>query len=143
MGLGELQMFSWNYDDEPYILIRNGEDRIDLRPSNTLLYVFDDIHKDADHIFRIIGETEHNITGFRIWRSLVDKALGEDMFDKMCDELHEHGFDHADDTEPSEYDIKAWEDYTGLSYDCRPVIESIVQKAVDGLGSEIAYYLGE
>lgn len=61
----------------------------------------------------------------------------------VCKELHEHGFDHSEDTEPSEYDIKAWEDYTGLSYDCRPVIESIVQKAVDGLDSEIAYYLGE
>ena len=44
-------MFSWNYDDEPYILIRNGEDRIDLRPSNTILYLFSELHKDADHIF--------------------------------------------------------------------------------------------
>lgn len=136
-------MFSWNYDDEPYILIRNGEDRIDLRPSNTLLYVFDDIHKDADHIFRIIGETEHNITGFRIWRSLVDKALGEDMFDKMCDELHEHGFDHAEDTEPSTLDIQAWEQFTGLSYTSRPVIENIVDKAMAQLDAEWAYIASE
>ena len=136
-------MFSWQYDDEPYVTIRNDEDKFDLRPSNTILYVFDELHSDADHIFRIVEDTGETYMGFRIWRSLVDKALGDDMFDNMCDELHEHGFDHADDTEPSEYDIKAWEDYTGLSYDCRPVIEIIVQKAVDGLDSEIAYYLGE
>lgn len=63
------------------------------------------------------------------------------MFDKMCDELEMHDFDYSDDTEPSEYDIKAWEDYTGLSYDRRPVIETIVSNAMDGLDSEIKYYL--
>lgn len=136
-------MFSWKYDQEHFIYISNGESRYDIRPSNTLLYSYDEIHSDADHIFRIVGETETSTMGLRIWRNVIDSVFGEDSYDEAVEEFLEHGFEMDDSDEPAPSDIKAWEQYTGISYDCRPVIERIVTQAMDGLEAEARYYLNE
>ncbi len=59
-------MFNWQYDDEAYIYVRNDEDKLDLRPSNTLLYLFNELNQDIDHIYRVIEYNGETTMGYRI-----------------------------------------------------------------------------
>lgn len=136
-----MRRFDWNYDHEPYLVIRGEGGTFDMRPSNTMLYLFDDEHRHADHIFRAISENEEVYQGFRIWRTLIDKVLGEDSFDDMTAEMREHDFPVAPDREPSELDVKAWQDYTGQEYepDYAAHDNLIVMRAVKNLDAHWRY----
>ena len=136
-------MFDCQYDDEAYIYVRNDVDKLDLRPSNTLLYLFNELNQDIDHIYRVIEYNGETTMGYRIWRCLVDKALGDDMFDKLCQEMIDHGFDTADEEEPEPLDIEAWETFTGLRYENRPVISRLVEREMSNFDTEFKYYLSD
>ena len=52
-----MSRFDWNFDGashEHFLVIRGDNGRFDMRPSNTTLYLFEDEHRHADHIFRAI-----------------------------------------------------------------------------------------
>lgn len=136
-------MFNWHYDTEPYLKLSIDDGVTEIRPSNTFMFIYPEIHEDADHIFHILEETETGYNGYRIWRAVIDNALGGDGFQDMCDELHEHGFEHIDDDEPAPDDIEAWEKHTSMLYTARPVISRIVQREMEDFESKEYYYLSE
>ena len=134
--------FPWKYDNEHYLSINSDYGNIEMRQSNTELYLFPE-YPEADHIFVFLEELEDGTSmGYRIFREHVDK-LGKGAFAAIIDQLVEHGFDIADDEIPSESDIEAYETLFGRKLELRDPIDDIVLKAMANFDSAWKWYEGE
>lgn len=135
--------FPWLHDEHgDYMIFRSESGDFNLRPETTRMYLFPD-QPQADHIFIFTHEQDDMVMGARIWRETLDDALGDGAFGALCDQLFERGFDCADDEEPSELDIKAWEQSFGREYERPDPFEKIVALAIANLDAEWAYYSQE
>lgn len=131
--------FPWQYDNEFYLGVKTEYGNIEMRQSNTELYLFPE-HPDIDHIY-IMQEVLDDETsrGYRLFRGHCDR-IGPGAFSAMVDQMIEHGFDIAEDEEPSELDIQAWQEAFNKEYN---PIDKLVQLAMKNFESEWIYYQDE
>lgn len=135
--------FPWRQDAEGYYLVfKTDEGTFTARDTNTLMYLFPD-QPEADHIFIIMSEEDDMIRGARIWRRMFDEALGEAAFGQLCDQMFERGFDVAEDEEPSDLDIAAWEQTFGETYNKPNPIDKIVELAMRNFDAAWRFYSEE
>ena len=131
--------FPWQYDTEYFLGVKTEYGDIEMRPSTTMLYLFPE-HPEVDHIYVMMEVLDDETSrGMRLFRQHVDR-LGEGAFGVLVDQLVEHGFDIADDEEPSELDIEAWEQAFNKTYD---PIQKLVQLAMQNFEAEWDYYQDE
>lgn len=135
--------FPWQEDAYgPYVTFRSGQGDFTARPETTLMYLFPD-QPEADHIFIFTHEEDDMIMGARIWRRMFDEALGKEAFGQLCDQMFERGFDVAEDEEPSDLDIAAWEQTFGETYIKPNPIDKIVELALRNFDQAWEYYSQE
>jgi hypothetical protein len=130
--------FPWKYDNEHYLTINSDYGQIEMRQSNTELYLFPDCPQ-ADHIFVFKEFVDEQLMGYRIFREHVDK-IGEGAFGALIDQLVEHGFDIADDETPSESDIEAYESLFNKKLEYKDKTEELVLNALRNIDAEWEWF---
>ena len=131
--------FPWHFDTEHYLTIASEYGNLEMRQSNTELYLFPDCPQ-ADHIFIFKEYIDEQLMGYRIFREHVDR-IGEGAFGALIDQLVEHGFDIADDEEPSESDIQAYESLFNRKLESKDPIEKVVALAMKSLDAEYEWFM--
>lgn len=136
-----IYQFPWKFDTEHYLVINaKGYGQIEMRQSTTDLYLFPTC-PDADHIFIPIQELEDGSTmGYRIFREHIDE-IGEGAFGALIDQAVAHDFNIADDEEPSESDIQAYESLFNRKLEYKDPIEKIVALAMKSLDAEYEWFM--
>lgn len=132
--------FPWKCDAEgEYLIFRVSDDTVfEIRDDNSLLYLFPG-ESEIDHVFIPTHEDEDCWYGYRLWRRDLDEVLGKGAFTALCDQMFDKGFEVAPDEEPSELDIKCWEERFGENYRAK-TNDTIVALAVSHLDEEWKYY---
>lgn len=133
--------FPWQWDTEAYLVIATDYGRIELRPSNTELYLFPE-DPEIDHIYIMKQQNPDGTSmGYRLFREHCDR-LGEGAFSALVEQLIDNGFEIADDEDPSDMDIEAWETLFQREYEPPNSIEKLVKLAMDNFEQKSEYYLG-
>lgn len=135
--------FPWHEDEYgPYVTFRLDEGDFTARPGTTRMYLFPD-QPEADYIFIYTHHENDMARGAKIWRRMFDEALGEAAFGQLCDQMFERGFECAEDEEPSDLDIAAWEQTFGETYIKPNPIDKIVELALRNFEDAWRYYSEE
>ena len=136
--------FPWQEMDsgEPYLVFKNNGNEFIVHRENTMMYLFPE-YPQADHIWISLGDyPDGREKGMRIWRSILDE-IGDGVFNSLCDQMYDRGFDMADDEEPSPLDVKAYEEKYGEPLHKNGTIDQIVHLAMKNFDAEWAYIASE
>jgi hypothetical protein len=131
----------WQSDAESYYLkIRTEVGVYELRPTDTLIFRFDDENRDLDHIFRVTGEDENCLRGFRMYRyQLEEKGFN---FDQFCLEMRQREFEEVYEAEPNQEEIEAYMK-AGNKYPIIKKTEPIEIDPLEHFEEEFNFYLGD
>lgn len=133
--------FPWQYDTEHFLRVASDHGQLEMRPSNTEVYMYTDDH-ELDHIYvRMEWLDDDTSRGYRLFRELCDR-LGEGAFDALVEQLIDHGYDLAPDEEPLQSDIDAWESVFKREY-LPNKIDKVVKFAMEHFTEEWEYYQDE
>lgn len=75
--------------------------RLDCHPGNTSAYLYED--QQFDHLFYQTGENEHGLTGYHIWREML-----EDGFDNVAKYMIKNGYEVDSLIAPDPTDLEAY-----------------------------------
>ena len=127
--------FPWRRDTEPYIVISTDYGDIELRPSNSELFLFPD-RPEIDHVFIYKEELDDRTSiGYRLFREHVD-VLGNGAFSSLCDALFEAGIRLAPDEVPTETDVRAYQESIKNT-----TVNKTVQVETSHIDEEFEFYI--
>jgi len=135
---------NWQSDEYgEFFIVRNHDYVSEVRAENTMLYRHSEEHRNLDHFFTRLEEENKCVY---IWRKLVEKALGEDAYDRMYLEMRDHGIEEEFMDKPCQDDIDAYEDQFNEEYkpiSKESIIDKIISKSMASFEEEWKYYYKE